>query len=377
MTAQDVFAGRLKRAQARVADTEADAMVLFPSKNLYYLTGFMEHPSERHLLFIVTPDDHAIVAPAMYGAQLRETTYLEEVVAWDDSDDPMDAFETACAGVGLANSAGTILVDDTMHSRFLFDIQSAFPNAEFKLASSVLERMRLRKDDHERRALRQAAAVSDAVLTEVREMGEDVIGMTERELATHISRRLEANGGEGDSFAPIVGSGPNGAHPHHRHGDRVIEAGDPVVLDFGAFVDHYPGDQTRTVVFGGTPPEDFVAVHDTVLAAFHAAVDRVEPGVTAQEVDRAARAVIEEAGYGEQFLHRTGHGLGLDVHERPYIVDGNETTLQPGMVHSIEPGIYLEGEFGVRIEDAVLVTDDGCERLNDTPKTWRTGESIG
>jgi Xaa-Pro aminopeptidase len=165
--------------------------------------------------------------------------------------------------------------------------------------------------------------------------------------------------------------GPNGAKPHHGCGDREIRAGEPVVLDFGTRVDGYPSDQTRTLVFDGEPPAEYERVHETVRAAQAAAVEAVEPGVAAEAIDRAARDVIEDAGYGDAFFHRTGHGVGLDVHEEPYIVAGNDRTLEPGMVFSVEPGIYLDGRFGCRIEDLVVVTEDGCERLNDTDRGWR------
>jgi Xaa-Pro aminopeptidase len=185
-----------------------------------------------------------------------------------------------------------------------------------------------------------------------------------------VERRLVDAGGEGVSFEPIVAAGPNGAKPHHHHGDRTVERGDPVVLDFGTRVDGYPSDTTRTVVLGGDPPAEFETVHDVVLSAQTAAVEAVAPGVEARTVDRAAREVIGAAGYGDAFVHRTGHGVGLEVHEAPYVSADSTTTLEPGMVFSVEPGVYLEGRFGVRIEDLVVVTDDGCERLNDAPRGW-------
>jgi Xaa-Pro aminopeptidase len=233
----------------------------------------------------------------------------------------------------------------------------------------VLAPLRRVKDDAEIDALRRAGRVADRVVDEIRALGSDVAGMTEDALAAEIESRLAAAGGDGVSFEPIVGSGPNGAKPHHAHGDRVVEAGDPVVLDFGARVDGYPSDQTRTLVFGGSPPAEFGRVHDVVREAQEAAVRAVEPGATADAVDRAARDVIE---YGDRFIHRTGHGVGLDVHEEPYIVAGNDLELEPGMVFSVEPGVYLPGRFGVRIEDLVVVTEDGCERLNDADRGWRT-----
>lgn len=197
--------------------------------------------------------------------------------------------------------------------------------------------------------------------------------MTERDLAREIESRLIAQGGEGISFE-VVGSEPNGAQPHHRHGDRKIARGDPVVLDFGSLVDGYPGDQTRTVVFDGEPPDEFEAVHEIVREAQQAGVEAIEPGVEAQAGDRVAREVIEDAGYGDAFIHRTGHGVGLEVHEPPYIVAGNDRVLEPGMVCSVEPDVYLDGEFGVRIEDLMAVTDEGCEQLNDSPRTWQVSE---
>ncbi len=263
---------------------------------------------------------------------------------------------------------------------FTQDLRELCPDAEFGLASTVLEPLRIRKDDVELDALRRAGAIADRVSLEIRDRGDDLVGTTESELAAEIDRLLAAYGGEEPAFETIVAAGPNGARPHHHSGSRPIEAGDPIVLDFGAFVaadleggtGRYPGDQTRTIVIGD-PPATYEHVHDTVREAQEAAIDAVEPGVEAGAIDRAARSVIEAAGYGDAFVHRTGHGVGLEVHEPPYIVAGNDRELEPGMVFSVEPGIYLDGQFGVRIEDLVVVTDDGAERLNDTPRGWESG----
>jgi Xaa-Pro aminopeptidase len=235
----------------------------------------------------------------------------------------------------------------------------------------VLADLRMCKDDHELAALRRAGELSDRVSEEVRSMASTAVGWTETGLAEEIERLLADHGAGEPAFGTIVGSGPNGAKPHHRHGDREIRPGDPVVLDFGGYVDGYPGDQTRTTVFAGDPPEGFEEVFDIVREAPPAGVDAVEPGVPAEAVDAAAREVIEDAGYGDEFIHRTGHGVGLEVHEPPYIVAGNDRELEPGMLFSVEPGVYLEGEFGVCVEDLVVVTGDGHERLNDSPRTWR------
>ncbi|WP_254546257.1 M24 family metallopeptidase [Halomarina pelagica] len=364
------FERRARACQERLDARDAAAVVLFPSRNLYYLTGFSETPGERHLLFVLPRSgDPVFLVPELYGEQVREGTWVADVRTWADDDDPLVHLERVVADCDLPG--GRVLLDDTMWARFTQDLRRVLPDASFGLASEALAPLRIRKDEAEVDALRRAGATADRVVEEVRALGPDAVGLTEAELAREIERRLADAGGEGVSFEPLVGSGPNGAKPHHAHSDRTIEAGDPVVLDFGTLVAEYPSDQTRTVVFDGEPPERFVEVHDVVREAQEAAVRTVAPGVTAGAVDAAARGVIEDAGYGERFVHRTGHGVGLDVHEEPYLVAGNERELEPGMVVSVEPGIYLPGEFGVRIEDLVLVTDDGAERLNDADRGWR------
>ncbi|MFD1645444.1 M24 family metallopeptidase [Haloarchaeobius litoreus] len=368
------FERRTRDCQQRLRDGAGDLAVLFPSRNLFYATGFDEEPQERHLfLFVPSEGDPVFLVPDLYGSQVRAESWVEDVRTWSDGDDPVAAVEHVVADLAVP-ADGHVLVDDTMWALFTQDLEAALPDARFGLASAVFDDLRVRKDEAELDCLRRAGELADEVSVAVRNLGEDVVGWTESELAAEIESRLLSSG-DALAFDVIAGSGPNGAMPHHTHGDREIRRGDPVVLDFGAYVDGYPGDQTRTVVFAGEPPEGFEQVHDTVRDALEAGVAAVEPGITAESVDRAARAVIEDAGYGEAFVHRTGHGVGLDVHEPPYIVEGNETELEPGMVFSVEPGVYIEDEFGVRIEDLVVVTADGCERLNDSPRGWRAGDA--
>ncbi|WP_135825079.1 M24 family metallopeptidase [Halorussus ruber] len=365
------FEERTRRCQRRLGEVGADAAVLFPSTNLFYASGFREEPGERHLLlFVPREGSPAFVAPEMYDEQIRDASWVEDIRLWADGEDPTELVAELADEMDLRG--GHLLVDDTMWALFTQDLRETLPEATFGLASEVFEDLRMRKDETELDALRRAGALADRVSVEIRELGEEAVGMTETELAEEIEGLLAEAGGEEVAFGTIAGSGPNGAKPHHRHGDREIRRGDPVVLDFGAYLDGYPGDQTRTVVFAGDPPEGYQQVHETVREAQQAAVEAVEPGVPAEQIDRAAREVIEDAGYGDEFVHRTGHGVGLDVHESPYIVEGNQTELEPGMVFSVEPGVYLEGEFGVRIEDLVVVTDEGCERLNDSPRTWES-----
>ena len=377
------FERRIAACQDRLENVGAELLVCFPSPNLTYLTGFAESPSERHLLLFVPRDgEPAIVAPAMYETQLASLPIAElQLRCWTDSDDPLEGVERVLADYSLEEAdEATVLVDDRMWATFTQDLRDLLPDAAFGLASTVLEPLRIRKDDVELTALRRAGELADHVALEIRRRGEELVGMTESELAAEIDRLLVAEGGEEPAFETIVAAGPNGARPHHHSGSRQIEAGDPIVLDFGAFVPadleagtgRYPGDQTRTIVVGD-PPAEYERVHDIVREAQQAAIDAVEPGVTAGLIDRAARSVIESAGYGDAFVHRTGHGVGLEVHEPPYITAGNDRELEPGMVFSVEPGIYLEGEFGVRIEDLVEVTEDGADRLNETPRGWETG----
>jgi Xaa-Pro aminopeptidase len=361
---------RTREAQRRLRDRGDDALVLFPSNNLLYTSGFEEEPGERHLLlFVPAEGDPIFLVPELYGEQVERESWITDVRTWADDADPAAAVAEITAELTL--DGGSILVDDTMHARFTQDLRAALPEATFGLASEVLADLRVVKDDAEIDAMRRAGEVADAVIEDLREMDEEVVGMTETELAGEIADRLAAHGGTGVSFEVIAGSGPNGAMPHHTHGDREIQAGEPVVLDFGTRVDGYPSDQTRTLVFGGEPGERVREIHEIVREAQQAGVAAVEPGVTAAAVDAAAREVIENAGFGDEFVHRTGHGVGLDVHEEPYIVAGNERKLEPGMVFSVEPGIYLPEEFGVRIEDLVVVTEDGCERLNETDRGWK------
>jgi Xaa-Pro aminopeptidase len=363
----DAHERRTRRAQERLLERGDDALVLFPSQNLLYASGFTEDPSERHvLLFVPAEGDPVFLVPELSADQITAETWVDDVRAWADEEDPAARVADLVDELGL--TGGRVLVDDTMHARFTHDLRAALPEADFGLASEVLADLRVRKDDAELDAMRRAAEAADAVVDDLREWGSDVVGTTEADLARRVEDRLEAHGGTGTSFETIVGSGPNGAMPHHTHGDREIRPGEPVVLDFGTRVDDYPSDQTRTLVFDGEPSERVTAVHEVVREAQQAGVDAVEPGVTAGTVDAAAREVIDAAGYGEEFVHRTGHGVGLNVHEEPFVVAGNDRELEPGMVFSVEPGIYLPDEFGVRIEDLVVVTEDGYERLNHTDR---------
>jgi len=362
------YAQRVADCREQLAANEA--VVLFPSVDMQYISGFTDEPMERHLfLFVTRQSPPVFVAPEMYRTEIQAESRVDDIRTYDDGEDPLVLLTEVIDELGI--DGGRLYVDDRMWARFTQDLRAIAPDAAYELASSVLSDLRITKSDEELTALEEAGEVADAAMQDVRNLGERAVGMTEAELAAFIEERLGMHGGSGTSFAPIVGSGPNGAKPHHRHSEREIRAGDPVVLDFGTRIDHYPSDQTRTVVFGGEPPAEFETVHEVVRDAQQAARETAAPGTPAEAVDTAAREIVAEAGYADQFVHRTGHGVGLDVHEAPYIVDGNERVLEPGMVFSIEPGVYLDEEFGVRVEDLIVVTEDGCRRLNHTRRGWR------
>jgi Xaa-Pro aminopeptidase len=362
------FERRTRRAQSRLDAVGADCLVLSPGRDCYYLTGVDAEQSDRLQLFLLPADgDPTFVVPRLEADPIRSATWVDDVRTWDDDDGPDPVLDPVLDAL----SPSRVLLADRMWTEFALAVQRRLPEASVGLASEALGPLRRQKDDRELDALRAAADAADATMRDVRALGADAVGMTEAALAAFVEDRLAAHGGTGVAFETIVASGPNGADPHHGSGNREIHAGDPVVLDFGTRVDGYVSDQTRTVVFEGAPPAEFEAVHDAVREAQSAGVAAVEPGVTTGAVDRAVREVVDDAGYGDCFVHRTGHGVGLDVHEEPYVVAGGETELEPGMVFSVEPGIYLPDRFGVRIEDLVVVTDDGAERLNHTDRRWR------
>ncbi|WP_251331366.1 aminopeptidase P family protein [Haloplanus pelagicus] len=364
------FERRTRRVQSRLAapGTDADTLALSPGQDLYYLSGVDRDPSDRLLLFVVPErGDPTFVVPALEAPSVREATWIDDVRTWADETGPDPVLDPVLDDL----SPSRVLLADRMWAAVSLDLRERLPAASFGLASEVLGPLRRRKDDRELDHLRAAAEAADAAMADVRALGADAVGRTEAELAAFVEERLDAHGGTGVAFDTIVAAGPNGADPHHATGDREIRPGDPVVLDFGTRVAGYPSDQTRTVVFAGDPPPAFETVHDVVREATAAGVAAVDPGVRTGAVDRAARSVIEAAGYGDRFVHRTGHGVGLDVHEAPDIVAGGEVELEPGMVFSVEPGIYLPDRFGVRIEDLVVVTDDGVDRLNRTDRGWR------
>lgn len=342
----------------RFAEVRADLLAVPPGDDLRYLLGFTPMPDERPCYLLVGPAGAHLVMPSLNALQAEAHTDVPMAV-YADEDGPAAALAAALRAVG-ATGARTVMVTETMRAEHLLGLQAHLGGARAVLATPVVGRMRLIKSAAEIAALRAAAALADRAV----ETAADACrpGATEREVADGVARAFAAGGADEVAFA-IIASGPNGAFPHHHTGSRRLESGDAVVCDLGCRLGGYPSDITRMVVLGQGPAE-YERVHSVVEDAVQAGMAAVRPGVPARTVDVAARGVIERAGYGRYFTHRTGHGMGVSGHEPPWITATSGTILEPGMVFSVEPGIYLPGRFGVRLEDIVVVTDAGCERLS-------------
>jgi Xaa-Pro aminopeptidase len=356
-----VYAARLDRAATLAAEAGLDAIIVGPGPDLQYLVGVEGDTIERLTALVISTDGTAtVIVPRMELAKVRTTAVGElglAVADWVDGEDP---YALVTVAVGTASRVG---VSDALPALHVIPIGERL-GVRLELATPVLREGRMIKDAEEITELRRAGDAIDAVHRRVHEWLR--AGRTEREVAADIAEAIVTEGHRTVEFV-IVGSGPNGADPHHEVSDRVIEEGDVVVVDIGGAVPSgYNSDSTRTYVVG--TPDPAAAERIAVLVrAQQAAVDAVRPGVTAAEVDAAARTVLADAGLGEAFLHRTGHGIGVSVHEEPYIAPGNDLVLREGMAFSIEPGIYFAGSWGARIEDIVIVTADGGERLNVAP----------
>jgi len=366
----DVYAKRLRAAAAAAADAGLVGLVITPGYDLRYLVGSRAQTFER-LTALVLPatGEPTVVVPRLELASLKESAVTELGLAvrdWVDGDDPYgvvaDALGGAPAGQSGRLAVATAVTDamPALHLLPLADVLGVVP----VLATDVLRRLRMVKDAAEIDALRKAGAAIDRVHARVPEFL--VPGRTEADVAADIAEAVVAEGHSGVAFI-IVGSGPHGADPHHECSDRELRAGDIVVVDIGGpYEPGYNSDSTRTYSIG--EPDAEVARRYAVLQrAQQAAVEAVRPGVTAEQVDAAARGVLAAEGLAEAFVHRTGHGIGLSVHEEPYIVAGNALTLEEGMAFSVEPGIYFPGHWGARIEDIVVVTADGALPVNNRP----------
>jgi Xaa-Pro aminopeptidase len=353
------YLGRIDRLQARLAEQAVDAALLSVGADLPYFTGYEALPSERLTVLVVPSSGEPVLfVPELEAPRVEQGSF--ELRPWGETDEPVDL------ATSILTNPATVAVGDHMWAVFLTRFIKEWPHASWIPASVITSELRIHKDDEEIELLRQASHAVDRVMARI--PGEVVFGgRTEVEVARDLAE-LSVDEGHDTAEFTIVASGPNGASPHHHPGDRAIEEGDLVVCDYGGRWKGYYSDSTRTFVVG-EPSEEQVTVHAAVEAANEAGRGVVRPGVACQDVDRAARAVIEKTGYGEYFIHRTGHGIGLEVHEHPYMVEGNDRPLETGMTFSVEPGIYLPGRFGVRIEDIVVCTDSGIDSLNESGRS--------
>ena len=363
-TADDYAARRQRAAQAGQQAGLAGLLVT-PVPDLIYLTGYAPVAITERITMLAIPVDGepAMIVPKLERPDAENAPGVStlRLVDWTDGSDPYEAAAKLLAGTGR------YAVSDSAWAMHLLGLQGQLPRSSYVSMTSDLPMLRAIKDDAEIERLAAAAAAADRAYEEIVKVR--FAGRSETELGADLAGLLRQFGHSQVDFT-VVGSGPNGANPHHEIGDRVIEDGDMVVLDFGGLKHGYGSDTTRTVHVG-EPTQEEREVHDIVRLAQQAGFEAVKPGIECQEVDRVPRAVITEAGYGEYFIHRTGHGIGITTHEPPYMVEGETHLVQPGMCFSIEPGIYLPNRFGVRIEDIVTVTGEGGRRLNQTPHEMR------
>ena len=359
------FAWRMRHAAEQAHEAGLTGVLVAPGPDLVYFTGYMPVAITERLTLLALQHDRppTMITPSLErpDAENAPSGGMIELLDWTDGSDPFAAFAPTL------DPSGSYAISDSAWALQLLGLQEALPSTRYVSMTSALPMLRAIKDADEVEHLAAAGAAADACFEQIVHVR--FAGRTENEVAADLAALLIDHGHSQVDFT-VVGSGPNGANPHHEAGDRTIQDGDMIVLDFGGLKDGYGSDTSRTIHVGEATDEER-EVFEIVRRAQQAGFEAVRPGVACQEIDRACRRVITDAGYGEQFLHRTGHGIGLTTHEPPYMVEGETLPLEPGMCFSIEPGIYLSGRFGVRIEDIVTCTEDGGRRLNNTSREMR------
>jgi Xaa-Pro aminopeptidase len=351
---------RAQRVRERMAALDVDALLLSLGADLPWLTGYEAMPLERLTMLVFPRDDDAtLIVPALEAPRVHADDSLLRLRPWQETEDPVAIVAE------LVGSRRSLAVSDRTWARFVLALQASLPAVRWQPASVVTGPLRAVKEAEEVAALRRAAEAADRVAVQLQGGDIPLVGRTEAEVSADISARLRAEGHDRVNFA-IVASGPNAASPHHEPGDRRIGAGESVVCDFGGTLAGYCSDITRTV-FTGAAPSEFGDLYTVLHTAQAAAVDAAVVGTPCEDVDAVARRIIDEGGYGPYFVHRTGHGIGVEEHEDPYLVAGNCEPVTAGHAFSIEPGIYLPGRWGARIEDIVVATEAGPEPLNTVP----------
>jgi Xaa-Pro dipeptidase len=361
---------RLDKLTQQILANGLDGIALMPGPNLYYFSGIKTHLSERPiLLFILADDEPAIIIPGLEAMKAEAAGIpTEHIFAWSDEEGFRGAFQQACARLELSDF---LLGVEAYHMRVLESetLHRYAPGLQTTHADEIIAQIRMIKDETEIAAMGKAVTVAEAALEKL--IPQIKIGQTEKQVAATLTRLLLEEGGDSIAFGPIVATGPNSASPHATPTERPLQSGDLLIIDWGVYVDGYPSDITRTFAVGQID-EELAHIYRTVQAANEAGKAAARPGATGEDVDRAAREVIAAAGYGDYFIHRTGHGLGLEVHEPPNMVAGNREPLQVGNVFTVEPGIYLPERGGVRIEDNVVVTTSGHHSLTSMTRELLT-----
>ena len=356
-TSEAVYLDRVNRARVEMQRAGVDALILSVGHDLPYLTGYLAMPLERLTLLVLPREGAAsLIIPRLEAPRVRELPSVFSLVPWNETDDPIVLAHQ------LLGNARTIAVGDQMWSRFLVDLLIHRPDCRYVRSVQVMEALRSRKDAAEIAALAAAGAAADRVAAQLHAGEIPMVGRTEAQVSADISARLIAEGHQKVNFA-IVAAGENAASPHHHAGDRVIQHGEIVLCDFGGTMNGYCSDITRCVHIG-EPPADIAQAYTVLMEAQAAGVAAGVLGSTCENVDSVTRAIIDAAGYGEYFVHRTGHGIGMEEHEDPYMVSGNVTPIAAGHAYSVEPGIYVPGKWGMRLEDIVVATDNGPVSVN-------------
>ena len=351
------YLSRLDRVRRAMADNGVDAALLSVGHDLPYLTGYHAMPLERLTMLVVGRTGVPVmVVPRLEVPRVTPVPGVFTVVPWDETEDPVKIVADALG------DARVIAVGDQMWARFLVELLPHVDGARFVRAVDVVGALRVSKDSSEIDALAAAGAAADRVATQLQSGAIPLVGRTEAQVSADLSARLLAEGHDVVNFA-IVAAGENAASPHHHPGSRVIRAGEIVLCDFGGTMNGYCSDITRCV-YTGEPSAEVRDAYAVLFAAQHAGVSAAVVGAACEDVDAAARAVIDDAGYGEYFVHRTGHGIGMEAHEEPYMVNGNRAPIVPGHAFSVEPGIYIPGKWGMRLEDIVVATADGPDSMN-------------
>ena len=358
---EQIFAERLERARQAMRAQGVDVALLSLGLDMPYLTGYNAMPLERLTMLVLPANGDAVmVIPRLEAPRVKPMPNVFSLHPWNETDDPVAI--TAELVRSVAPSSRVIAVGDQMWARFLVDLMPLLPNTQYRRSVDVIGSLRMRKDSAEIEALRAAGSAVDKIAGDLQAGRIALVGRTEAQVSADLSARIIAQGHDVVNFA-IVAAGENAASPHHHPGSRVIQPNEIVLCDFGGTMNGYCSDITRCV-YTGEPSSEVAEAYAVLFEAEAAAVRAATVGTPCEEVDAVARRVITAAGFGEYFIHRTGHGIGLDAHEDPYIVSGNSLALEAGHAFSIEPGIYMPGKWGMRLEDIVVATVDGPDSMN-------------